>query len=58
MTRYGLLILPATNRVYARAAVDLTRAELEIFGRSAPGRPIRRVGHRGVGGVPYVTFDR
>ena len=56
MTRYGLLILPATNRVYARAAVDLTRAELEIFGRSALDGRIGELDTEVVGGASYITF--
>ncbi|MFF5173362.1 TRM11 family SAM-dependent methyltransferase [Micromonospora sp. NPDC000089] len=56
MNRYGLLILPASNRVYARSAVDLTRAELEIFGRSALGGRIGELGTATVGGADYVTF--
>jgi hypothetical protein len=31
MTGYALLILPAANRVYARASARLTRAELEAY---------------------------
>ena len=56
MTRYGLLILPATNRVYARSAIDLTRAELEIFGRSALDGQIGELDTEVVGGASYVTF--
>ncbi|MGC5022371.1 TRM11 family SAM-dependent methyltransferase [Micromonospora sp. DT47] len=57
MSRYGLLILPATNRVYAQSAVDLTRAELEIFSRSVLGGRIGGLGTATVGGARYVTFE-
>ncbi|GAB3947351.1 SAM-dependent methyltransferase [Micromonospora vulcania] len=57
MNRYGLLILPATNRVYARSAVDLTQAELEIFGRSALDGRIGDLATETVGGASYVTFS-
>ncbi|GIJ76325.1 Putative RNA methylase family UPF0020 [Micromonospora phaseoli] len=57
VNRYGVLILPASNRVYAGAAVDLTRAELEIFGDSVLGGRIGAVETATVGGARYVTFD-
>ena len=57
MSRYGLLILPASNRVYAQSAVDLTRAELTIFGDSVLGGRIGDVGTATVGGARYVTFE-
>ncbi|MFC4020828.1 TRM11 family SAM-dependent methyltransferase [Micromonospora sp. GCM10011542] len=56
MTRYALLILPAANRVYARSAVDLTVAELEIFGRFALDGRIGELDTATVGGASYVTF--
>ena len=31
MTRYALLVSPSANRVYARAAADLTVAELGVL---------------------------
>ncbi|TCC00356.1 SAM-dependent methyltransferase [Micromonospora zingiberis] len=57
MNRYGVLILPSSNRVYSGAAVELTRAELEIFGAAVLGGRIGAVETATVGGVPYVTFD-
>jgi hypothetical protein len=56
VTRYALLILPSANRVYADAAVGLTRAELELFGRSVLKAPVDDVDTTIIGGVPYVTF--
>lgn len=57
MTRYALLILPSTNRVYADASVALTRAELEIFNRSVLGGRLADIAELRLGGVPYVVFS-
>jgi SAM-dependent methyltransferase len=57
MTRYGLLVLPSANRVYAQSSVDLTRAELDIFGRSVLGGRIGELGAATIGGACYVTFE-
>ncbi len=51
MPRYALLIAPSTNRVYAEAAIPLTRAELSIFGG------VSDIADTRIGGVPYVTFE-
>lgn len=56
MTRYALLILPSTNRVYADASVALTKAELELFNRSALDERISEVTEDRIGGIAYVTF--
>jgi hypothetical protein len=55
--RYGLLISPSANRVYAASSVGLTRAELELFGRAVLGDRIRDTDLTTLGGVPYVTFE-
>src|SRR5882757_6774570 len=55
--RYGLLISPAANRVYAASSVALTQAELDLFGRTVLGGNIRETATTTVGGVPYVTFS-
>jgi SAM-dependent methyltransferase len=55
--RYGLLISPAANRVYAASSVALTQAELDLFGRTVLGGNIRETAVTTVGGVPYVTFS-
>jgi SAM-dependent methyltransferase len=57
MTDYALLILPATNRVYADASVRLTQAELEVFNRSVLDGRLREVSEARIGGVPYVAFS-
>ena len=56
MSRYALLILPSTNRVYAEASVALTQAELAVFSRSVLDDRITRIAPDRIGGVPYVTF--
>ena len=54
--RYGLLISPSANRVYAESSVALTRAELELFSRAVLGDRIGDTALETIGGVPYVTF--
>jgi SAM-dependent methyltransferase len=49
-------VLPAVNRVYGQAAPALTAAELAVFGEAVLEGRIGDVGHREIGGVPYVTF--
>lgn len=55
--RYGLLISPSANRVYAESSVALTQAELGLVGRAALGDRIGDVALSTLGGVPYVTFE-
>jgi SAM-dependent methyltransferase len=58
MPRFALLILPATNRVYAEASVALTRAELGVFAeRVLADAGLGDIGETRIGGVPYVTFS-
>ena len=57
MTSYALLILPAANRVYAEAAVRLTRAELEVLSQALLGGRVGDVEETEIGGVPYLTFS-
>src|SRR5256885_2927777 len=57
MPRYALLIAPSTNRVYADAALPLTRAELSIFGSTVLSAPPTEIVEERLGGVPYVVFD-
>lgn len=57
MSQYGLLILPSANRVYAESAVELTRAELELFNRSVLGGKIGGSDTATIGGARYLTFE-
>jgi SAM-dependent methyltransferase len=57
MAQYALLIMPSSNRVYADASVELTRAELMAFDRAVFGGRLKDLGTRVVAGVPYVTFE-
>ncbi|WP_020580314.1 TRM11 family SAM-dependent methyltransferase [Actinopolymorpha alba] len=57
MRRYALLVLPATNRVYAEASVALTRAELSVFAETVLGARLLDLAETRLGGVPYVTFS-
>ncbi|HZC26593.1 MAG TPA: SAM-dependent methyltransferase [Actinopolymorphaceae bacterium] len=56
MPRYALLVLPATNRVYAEASVALTLAELGVCAETVLGGSLADLGETRLGGVPYVTF--
>lgn len=55
--RYGLLVLPAANRVYAEASPRLARAELEVFGERVLRAGFAGTDEERLGGVPYVTFE-
>ncbi|HEY8480131.1 MAG TPA: SAM-dependent methyltransferase [Spirillospora sp.] len=57
MTAYALLVSPSHNRVYARAAGGLVKAELTVFSERALGGRIRAIEETEIGGVPYVTFS-
>src|SRR5262249_12547998 len=57
MPTFAFLVLPAFNRVYARAAVDLAQAELEVFAGTMLTTAVGDVGPRTIANVPYVTFD-
>ncbi|MCE7007612.1 SAM-dependent methyltransferase [Kibdelosporangium philippinense] len=57
MTRYALLVLPATNRVYAESATGLTMAELGVFSQAVLGGRIGDIAETRIGGIPYVTFE-
>jgi tRNA G10 N-methylase Trm11 len=56
MTRYALLILPATNRVYAEASPGLLRAELAVFAERALAGRLDEVEEATLGGVPYLLL--
>ena len=53
--RFGILIMPAANRVYAESSVSLMEAELEVFSRSVVGG-VGDVAAETIGGVAYLTF--
>jgi len=57
VTDYAVLVLPATNRVYADASVRLTRAELAVFDAAVLDRRLSDVTERRLAGVPYVVFS-
>jgi SAM-dependent methyltransferase len=57
MSRYAFLILPSFNRVYADAAAELAKAELEVFNQSGLRGRISRIGGSNIAGVPYVTLE-
>jgi SAM-dependent methyltransferase len=56
MASYALLIAASTNRVYATSALELTVAELTVFG-GALSAPVKGAEIVGIAGLPYVTFD-
>ncbi len=57
MPRYALLVQPSANRVYARAAVGLTVAELRIVDERALGGVLSGIAEETIGGARYVTFE-
>lgn len=57
MTRYALLVLPATNRVYAESSIGLTIAELGVFDQAVLGGKLGDITGTRIGGVPYIVFD-
>lgn len=57
MGRYALLILAATNRVYAESSIALTQAELALFGETVLGGRVAAIDAVSLGAVPYVTFE-
>jgi SAM-dependent methyltransferase len=52
-----MLILPSANRVYAGASIELTRAELAVFGAAVLGGALSDAVPTELGGVPYLEFE-
>jgi hypothetical protein len=52
-----MLILPSANRVYAGAAVELTRAELAMFSNAVLGGALSEAVPTQLGGVSYLQFE-
>jgi SAM-dependent methyltransferase len=57
MTSYAMLILPSANRVYAGASIELTRAELAVFGAAVLDGALSDAVPTELGGVPYLEFE-
>jgi SAM-dependent methyltransferase len=57
MTDYAMLILPAANKVYARASFALMQNELLLFNAAVLGGRLRDIGQASLRGVPYLTFS-
>ncbi len=57
MTGYAILLLPSANRVYAEAAVELSRAELAVFDATVLGARLGPTRAEELAGVPYLTFE-
>jgi hypothetical protein len=57
MVTYAFLVLPAHNRVYGKAAIGLTAAELSVFNQQVLHGRLSDIGERTIGAVPYVTFS-
>jgi SAM-dependent methyltransferase len=55
--RYALLVSPSANRVYARAAAELTVGELSVLGETVLAGRVGEARPETVAGVGYVTFD-
>ncbi len=54
--RFGILIRPSANRVYAESSVALMEAELEVLDQAVLGGRIADLRSQDIGGVPYLTF--
>jgi SAM-dependent methyltransferase len=57
MSSYALLVSPSANRVYARAAMALTVAELGVLSETVLDGRLTGARAATVAGVEYVTFD-
>ena len=57
MHRYGILLLPAANRVYADASRQLMAAELGVMSQAVLGGRVTDVREQTLGGAPYLTFS-
>jgi SAM-dependent methyltransferase len=53
---YAFLLRPSHNRVYARAAVELARAELLVMSETVLEGRVREASETTLGGVPYLRF--
>ena len=56
MPDYAFLLLPATNRVYAEAAVTLAVGELGVFNERMLDGRLRDLVEERIGGVRYICF--
>jgi SAM-dependent methyltransferase len=57
VTTYGILALPAANRVYGRSAVGLGLAELGVVDGTALGHRLSDLREGEIGGLRYLLFD-
>jgi SAM-dependent methyltransferase len=57
MTRYALLVSPSANRVYARAAAELTIAEIGVLATTVLAGRLGDARAEEVAGVEYVAFE-
>lgn len=54
--RFGILILPSANRVYADSSIGLMQAEIGVLDQEILGGRISDLAAETLGGVPYLTF--
>jgi hypothetical protein len=57
MGSFALLVSPSANRVYARAAAELTVAELGVLAETVLSGRVGEARVESVAGVEYVVFD-
>jgi SAM-dependent methyltransferase len=57
MSSYALLVSPSANRVYARAAGELTVAELGVLGETVLPGELGEIRLEQLAGVEYVMFE-
>ncbi|GAB3992937.1 SAM-dependent methyltransferase [Glycomyces albus] len=57
MQQFAALLAPSANRVYSRAAAEMTRNEIAVFSETLMDGKIGPVERSELGGVPYLTFE-
>lgn len=57
MQQFAALLAPSANRVYSRAAAEMTRSEIAVFAETLLDGAIGAVERIELGGVPYLTFE-
>lgn len=57
MKKYSVLILPAMNKVYYQASMELAQAELQVLNLQVLGGTIQNLKKENIGGKPYITFE-
>lgn len=57
MKKYAILILPAMNKVYYKASIELAKAELSVMNLQICDGAIEYISEEVIAGIPYITFQ-